>query len=49
MTDSNGPEGAGMPRWLKILLLGAIAVVLLVVAMSMVGAGEHNPMQHFGG
>lgn len=41
------PQGhPGLPRWVKLLAIGAvIAVVVLVVVMLLVG-GEHGPGMH---
>ncbi|WP_454850121.1 hypothetical protein [Promicromonospora soli] len=46
-TVSKNLEGhPGLPRWAKLLALGAvIAVVLLVLVMLLVG-GEHGPGMH---
>ena len=43
---SDGPPG--LPRWVKLLALGAfIVVIVLVVVMLLVG-GEHVPGTHGG-
>ncbi|WP_067430933.1 hypothetical protein [Nocardioides jensenii] len=36
----------GMPSWVKYLLLGLLAVVLIVVLAMLVGGGDHGPGRH---
>ena len=47
--DSGTPDGPpGLPRWVKLLALGAVVVrTVLVVVMLLVG-GEHGPGRHGG-
>jgi hypothetical protein len=40
------PRG-GLPRWAKITAIVVGIVVLLMIIMSLVGAGEHGPGRHF--
>lgn len=41
---------AGMPRWVKVSLILALAVVLLFVVAKVMGAGgDHGPGRHAGG
>jgi hypothetical protein len=44
----NSGEGAGMPRWVKVLGIVVAVVVLLVVAMMLIGGGGHRPRRHGG-
>ena len=39
---------AGMPRWVKISLLVALALVVLFVVVNLAGGGEHGPGRHSG-
>ncbi len=36
----------GTPRWVKALGITALALVLLVVAVMLIGGGEHGPGRH---
>jgi hypothetical protein len=39
----------GMPRWVKVFGIIAIALVLLVVVIMLVSGGEHGPGRHLPG
>jgi hypothetical protein len=41
-------EGAGMPRWVKVLGIVVAVVVLLVVAMMLIDGSGHRPRRHGG-
>jgi hypothetical protein len=43
---ANRPPYPGTPRWVKVFGIIAIFVVLLVVAMMLIGGGEHGPARH---
>lgn len=49
MADSYGDQGdeptAGPPRWVKVFGIIALALVLLLVAMLLLG-GDHGPGRH---
>lgn len=47
--EDGAPDGPpGLPRWVKVLAVGAlVVVVMLVVAMVLLG-GEHGPGMHGG-
>lgn len=38
----------GMPSWVKYLLLGLLAVVVIAVLAILVGGGDHGPGRHGG-
>lgn len=40
---------SGMPRWVKISLVVAVALVVLAIAVMAVSGGEHGPGRHLGG
>ena len=43
--EPGGGPTAGMPRWVKVFLLVALAVVVLLVIVLLFG-GEHGPRLH---
>lgn len=43
------PPHPGMPRWVKVSGIIAIALVLLVVIVMLVSGGEHGPGRHLPG
>lgn len=48
MDDHATDRPPGLPRWVKLLALGAVmAIIVLVVVMLLVG-GEHGPGRHGG-
>ncbi len=38
--------GAGMPRWVKVFGVIALAVVVLFVVLMFAGDGRHGPWRH---
>jgi hypothetical protein len=44
----NDAETAGTPRWVKVFALVALAVIVLVVVLLIVGKGGHGPSRHTG-
>ncbi|MBT2691294.1 hypothetical protein J7I93_24470 [Bacillus sp. ISL-47] len=57
LSNSNNDNGGkqakepqpGMPRWVKVSLIIAIALLLLFVIINITGiGGKHGPMRHFG-
>jgi hypothetical protein len=42
-----GPPGR--PRWVKVSLLVALAIIVLFVVLQLVGGGDHGPGRHTGG
>ncbi len=41
------PDGSGMPRWVKVALVIALALALLFVVARVTGVGgEHGPGRH---
>ena len=56
MTQPVGPGSAGnhtpapqvgIPRWVKVFLIVAAALVVLLVALMVFSGGEHGPGRHF--
>lgn len=49
-TSRTRPEGAppltGLPRWVKGLLIAALAAALLIAAAMLLLGGEHGPGRH---
>ena len=45
---SRSEQGAlpGLPRWVKIFLIVAAALVVLLVAGMLIGGGQHGPGRH---
>lgn len=39
-------EPEGMPRWVVMLLIGLAVAVVLALAVTLLGGGGHQPMQH---
>ena len=37
---------AAMPRWVKVFLITAAALVVLMVALMLVSGGQHGPGRH---
>ena len=46
--SSHDPAGQapGTPRWVKALAIGAVVVILLVVAVMVIAGGQHGPFRH---
>lgn len=42
-------EPPGRPRWAKVSLLIAGAIIVLFVVLQLVGGGDHGPGRHTGG
>lgn len=42
-----GPDGPGMPRWVKMLALAVAVVLVLMLLLMMILGGEHGPGRHF--
>jgi hypothetical protein len=45
----NGQDGSsttGMPRWVKVFLIVAVALAVLAVVVMLVVGGEHGPGRH---
>ena len=42
----NDPNSGGTPRWVKVFGIIALAVVVAVVVMLVVGRGGHGPQRH---
>jgi hypothetical protein len=52
MAPTTAPAAAGppgMPRWLKLLLLGVVVTLVVMVLVGLVMGGEHGPGRHAGG
>lgn len=47
--DRVGLEPPGRPRWVKVSLLIAGAIIVLFVVLQIVGGGDHGPGRHSGG
>lgn len=43
---ANRPPYPGPPRWVKVFGIGVIVMVLLIVAIMVIGRGEHGPGRH---
>jgi hypothetical protein len=37
---------AGVPRWVKIFVIAAVALVLLIVVVMLLSGGQHGPGRH---
>lgn len=44
--DPNEGHGPGMPRWVKVSGIVVGVLLVLVVAMVVLGGGEHGPGRH---
>ena len=42
-------ETAGRPRWVKVSLLVALAIIVLFVLLQLAGGGDHGRGRHTGG
>ena len=42
-------EPPGRPRWVKVSLLVALAIIVLFVVLQFVGGVDHGPGRHTGG
>jgi hypothetical protein len=40
------PSTTGMPRWVKVFLIVAVALAVLAVVAMLVVGGEHGPGRH---
>ena len=47
MQDKDAPT-AGTPRWVKVFAIVAVAAIVLVVVLLVVGKGGHGPSRHTG-
>jgi negative regulator of sigma E activity len=45
MPDKNA-HPAGTPRWVKVFAIVAVAAIVLVVVLLVVGKGGHGPSRH---
>lgn len=43
---NEAPAYAGMPGWVKWFVVGAVLLVLVLVAGLLLGRGEHGPGRH---
>jgi hypothetical protein len=41
-----GSSSTGMPRWVKVFLIVAVALAVLAVVVMLVVGGEHGPGRH---
>lgn len=49
--DRGGAPGSaptGMPRWVKLLGVAALAVLAVIVVVLLVAGGDHGPARHMG-
>ncbi len=46
--DTGRASTAGMPRWVKVSLIVALALVAVAIAVLLVGGGAHDPGGHDG-
>ena len=44
--DTNRGQPPGMPRWVKVSALLVGALVLALVAIMVIGGGDHGPSRH---
>lgn len=44
--DQGGDEHEGMPRWVKVTLAVAVAVILMLLGLKLVVGVEHGPSRH---
>jgi flagellar basal body-associated protein FliL len=42
----NRAQPTGLPRWVKVFLIVAVALALLAVGVALVVGGEHGPGRH---
>ena len=42
----NGSSTTGMPRWVRVFLIVAVALAVFVVVAMLVIGGEHGPGRH---
>ncbi|WP_433786842.1 hypothetical protein ACQPX6_08430 [Actinomycetospora sp. CA-101289] len=47
--DPQEIESSGLPRWVKISLVIAVALVLVAIAVMALSGSEHGPGRHLGG
>jgi hypothetical protein len=46
-TAGKAPHGhPGLPRWAKMLAIGAVVAVIVTVAVMLLAGGEHGPGMH---
>lgn len=41
-----GPDGEGMPRWVKVFGIIGILIVLIGLLVLLIGGGDHGPGRH---
>lgn len=44
--DRAQPPPTGLPRWVKVFLIVAVALALLAVGAALVTGGDHGPGRH---
>ena len=44
--SQEGSSTTGMPRWVKVFLIVAVALAVLAVVVMLVVGGEHGPGRH---
>ena len=44
--DQDGSSTIGMPRWVKVFFIVAVALAVLAVVAMLVFGGEHGPGRH---
>jgi hypothetical protein len=42
------PQRPGTPRWVKVIGIVLLAVLLLALAVTVIGGGQHGPGMHTG-
>ena len=45
-SGQHGSSTTGMPRWVKVFLIVAVALAVLAVVAMLVTGGEHGPGRH---
>lgn len=46
MAEPDDGATAGMPRWVKVLLISAAGLALLVAVVLLISGGDHGPGRH---
>ena len=49
MSDTTPVQPPVRPKWVKFFVIGAVAVVALIIAIAIVSGGEHGPGRHLPG